>query len=417
MKSKTLFHLFLLTFLTSFSPAMHAQTFSVLYNFTGGTDGKWPSAGVTIQGNALYGTTSGNPYHNYDCGTVFQLTHSGSNWLFSTLVALSQNNCTPYAGVVFGPDGHLYGTSWGGGKYNLGTVFKLTPQLGPCRDAACYWMVTNLHDFGPGTDGWEPGYGDLIWDQQGNIYGTTVFGGVSGDGTVYELTPSGNGYTESVLYSFSGEDDGSYPGGGLVFDNKGNLFGTTSGAGSNDAGAVFELTYVVGVGWTEHTIYDFQNASDGELPVGALIFDTVGNLYGTTNEGGSGGGGTVFELSPSGDSWTFKLLYSFSGQGSYSGPWATLTMDGAGNLYGTTLTDGIYNNGSVFKLSGTENGWVYTSLHDFTGGADGGSPYGNVTIDTDGTLYGTTTGGGDMNCDGYLGPGCGVVWMIKPQSK
>ena len=189
-------------------------------------------------------------------------------------------------------------------------------------------------------------------------------------GTVYELTPSGNGYTESVLYSFSGPD-GASPYAGLVFDNKGNLFGTTYRGGSNDAGTVFELTYVPGVGWTEHVLYNFQNASDGEYPFGGLIFDSAGNLYGTTIDGGSGGGGTVFELSPSGDTWTFKLLYSFSGQGD-CGPGATLTMDGAGNLYGTTYCDGIYNNGSVFKLSNTQNGWVYTSLHDFTGGTDGG---------------------------------------------
>jgi uncharacterized repeat protein (TIGR03803 family) len=275
--------------------------------------------------------------------------------------------------------------------------------------------VNDLHDFGSGTDGQGPGLGDLIWDQQGNIYGTTAGGGTTGEGTVYEMTPSGNGYTESVLYNFSGPD-GEGPWDGLVFDNKGNLFGTTiygglynnCNADNINCGTVFELTYVVGVGWTEHVLYDFQDASDGAYPVGGLIFDSAGNLYGTTTTGGSGGGGTVFELSPSGNTWTFKLLYSFSGQG----PWAALTLDGAGNLYGTAYAAGIYNNGSVFKLSNTQNGLVYTSLHDFTGGTDGGNPSGNVSIDTDGTFYGTTLAGGDLNrCEGY---GCGVVWMIKP---
>jgi uncharacterized repeat protein (TIGR03803 family) len=407
MKSKTLFYLILLTLVTSLIPTLHAQTFSVLYRFTGGADGANPAAGVAIRGNALYGTTSGPA-----CGTVYQLTHSGSNWLFSTLAALGSKGCTPYARVVFGPDGHLYGTSSNGGKYGGGAVFKLTPQVGPCKDVACYRSVTDLYDFGSGTDGQFPS-GELVWDQQGNVYGTTSVGGTHNEGTVFELMPSGNGYTESVLYNFS-DPGGIYPYAGLVWDNKGNLFGTATAGGSSDVwGTVFELTYVVGVGWTEHVLYNFQDADDGGDPTGGLIFDSSGNLYGTTADGGSGGGGTVFELSPSGDTWTFKVLYSFSGQNNTEmGPWATLSMDGAGNLYGTTHLEGIYNSGNVFKLSNTQNGWVYTSLYDFTGGTDGGWVLSNVSIDTDGTLYGTAASGGNMNsCYGY---GCGTAWMIKP---
>ena len=398
MKSKILFYLILLTFFASLIPAVHAQTFSVIHTFTGGAGGGWPSAGVTIRGNALYGTTFGD-YGN--CGTVYQLTHSGSKWLFSTLAALP-HNCSPAARVVFGPDGHLYGTS-GGGTFGQGTVFKLTPPVGICSTVACYWTITDLHDFAY-TDGADPKGGDLIWDQQGNIYGTTDGGGTYGGGTVYELTPSGNGYTESVLCNFPCPD-GAFPWAGLVLDNKGNLFGTT-GQGGYGVGTIFELSYVVGVGWTEQVLYSFQDASDGRYPVAGLIFDSSGNLYGTTNLGGSGGAGTVFELSPSGDAWTFKLLYSFSGPENWAcGPSATLTMDGTGNLYGTTAC-GNYTSGSVFKLSNTENGWVYTSLHDFTGGTDGRSPSSNVTFDTEGNLYGTTGQGGTY--------GRGVVWMITP---
>ncbi len=410
MKSKTLFYLILITLLTLFIPAVHAQTFTVLHTFTGELDGGLPFAGVTIRGNALYGTTN---YH----GNVCQLTRSGSDWLFSNIAVLP--NSYPGARVVFGPDGHLYGTTYPGGPYYWGTVFKLTPQVKPCWDAACYWKVNDLHDFGSGTDGRWPN-GDLIWDQQGNMYGTTWLGGESGGdafGTVYELTPSGNGYTESVLYSFSGAPDGANPYDGLVFDNQGNLFGTTPYGGTGTGcdydlgcGTVFELTYVVGVGWTEHVLYSFQNGSDGAWPAGALIFDSAGNLYGTASAGGEGGGGTVFELSPSGDTWTFKLLYSFSGPPEeYCGPLSALAMDGAGNLYGNTYCGGIYDYGSVFKLSNTENGWVYTSLHDFNFyGTDGGNPVGIVSIDTDGTLYGTTQWGGDY------GLGWGTVWMFKP---
>jgi uncharacterized repeat protein (TIGR03803 family) len=390
---------------------MHAQTFSVIHNFNNyGLGSEAPKAGVTIRGNALYGTTFGDSYH---CGSVYQLTHSGSNWLFSTLAVLS-DACNPLASVVFGPDGHPYGTTYAGRTYH-GTVFKLTPPVGVCKDAACYWAFSDLHDFALGTDGAEPYFGDLIWDKQGNIYGTTGDGGTFGLGTVYELTPSGNGYTESILYNFSGGADGLEPTGGLVFDKNGNLFGTTAGGGTGDdgygAGTFFELSYVVGVGWTEHVLYDFQSATDGGGPMAGLIFDSAGNLYGTTRNGGSGGGGTVFELSPSGDSWTFKLLYSLSG-GNFCGPYATLAMDGAGNLYGTSACNGIYSQGNVFKLSNTQNGWVYTSLHEFTGGSDGGGSSGGVLIDSDGTLYGTAATGGDMNC--AFGLSCGVVWMIKP---
>ncbi len=399
MKSKTLFYLVVLTLFTSLIPAMHAQTYSVIHSFTGGAGGATPYAGVSIRGSALYGTTGGPK-----CGTVYQLSHSGSNWSLSTLAALP-HNCFPEARVVFGPDGHLYGTSYYGGGNDAGTVFKLTPPVGICQTAACYWTVNDLHDFGSGTDGQNPYLGDLIWDQQGNIYGTTNLGGTSGTGTVYELTPSGNGYTESFLYSFLDIPDGEYPQNSLVFDNNGNLFGTTFRGGANDAGTIFELSYVKDVGWAEQVLYNFQDVNDGQLPVGGLITDAAGNLYGTTLVGGSGGSGTVFELSPSGSTWTFKLLYSFSGNGQ-CGPADTLSMNGAGNLYGTTYCAGIYNNGSVFKLSNTETGWVYTSLHDFTGGSDGGSPYSAVTFDTDGALYGTASGGGTF--------GQGVVWMIKP---
>ena len=389
MKLKTLVSLSLIALSTTFSPAAHAQTFSVIYYFGGGTSGEEPAAGVTIRGNAIYGTTSNDAY---------ELTHLGSNWLFSSIAGFSSY---PLARVVFGPDGHLYGTTWNGGTYGYGTVFKLTPPLAICKSAACYWTVSDLHDFGSGTDGQGPENGDLIWDQQGNIYGTTPAGGTSGDGTVYELTPSGNGYTESVLYNFSGPDRAG-PFGGLVFDNQGNLFGTTTGGGPNHSGTVFELTYVVGVGWTEQVLYDFQHSDD---PAGGLIFDSSGNLYGTTTDGGNEGAGSVFELSPSGDTWTFNLLYSFKGK-TFCGPRATLSMDGAGSLYGTTYCSGAHNSGNVFELTNIENTWVYTSLYDFTGHNDGASPISNVSIDSDGTLYGTASEGGSNDL--------GVVWMIKP---
>jgi len=408
MKSKTLFYLLLLTLFALLIPAMHAQTYSVIYTFRGHTDGASPAAGVTIRGNALYGTTS-------IFSTVYQLAPSGSNWSFATLATLPHNGGAS-ARPMFGPDGHLYSTSASGGKYGYGgTVFTLTPPVGICRTVACYWTVNDLHDFNPDTEGYELYGGDLIWDKQGNIYGTTGWGGSTNNGIVWELTPSGNGYTEDTIHDFSGGADGAGPYGGLVLDQQGNLFGIACGGGSNGFGNVFELSYVPGIGWTQHVLYNFQNGDDGGYPFGGLIFDASGNLYGTTSYGGSSGGGTVFELSPSGDTWTFKLLASLTVGVEGYGSFAALSRDGAGNLYGTTATGGIYGQGNVFKLSNTENGWAYASLYDFTRTSDGGNPYGSVTIATDGTLYGTTQGGGifDYPCTQYA-IGCGVVWMIKP---
>ncbi len=227
MKSKTLFSLVVLTLFASLTPAMHAQTFSVIHAFTGtGTDDGQPFLGVTIRGNALYG----------DANFVYQLTNTGSSWHYST-IALRRYGIGYTSRVVFGPDGHLYGTSDEGGTFNGGSVSNLKPQVGPCSDAACYWTITDLHDFGSGTDGNTPYLGDLIFDQQGNIYGTTLNGGTFNTGTVYELTPSGNGYTESVLYNFPKCCNGGpyQPIGGLVFDSNGNLFGA-SAAGAQASG-------------------------------------------------------------------------------------------------------------------------------------------------------------------------------------
>ena len=268
-----------------------------------------------------------------------------------------------------------------------------------------------LYAFQGGADGAYPEFGDLLFDRVGNIYGTTEEGGVmgcsyqAGCGTVYELSPSRSGWTESVLYAFTGPD-GQYPSSGIILDNTGNLYGTTGQGGLYGGGTVFQLVH--STGWTESLLHSFGNGSDGSYLYAGLIFDQSGNLYGATSDGGENGGGTVFELSLSGDSWTYSLLYSFTGRRGYvCGPWGTLVMDAAGNFYGTTNCDGAYNAGSVFKLTNTGSGWTYTSLHGFTGGSDGGKPYSNVIFDTSGNIYGTAlTGGSQCNC--------GVVWEITP---
>ncbi len=386
------------------TPAAHAQTYSVIHTFSGdpGT-GSNPSAGVTIRNGILYGTTNFSMFQSGP-GAVYQIQHLGENWITTTISQLSAGGYTTGSRVLFGPDGHPYGTTVQGGSNNFGMVFDLVVRATICKTANCFWTENVLYQFQGIPDGYWPGYGDLVWDKDGNIYGTTIDGGQHGYGSVYELTRSGNSYTESVVYSFTGSD-GAYPYNGVIFNSTGHLFGTTVAGGSSNLGAVYELTYSPGVGWVNTVLYSFQNGSDGSDPFGGLLVDASGNLYGTTDEGGSGGGGIVYELSPSGNGWTFTVLSSFAGN-SACGPQAPLTMDAAGNLYGTTMCDGTQHLGTVFKLTNTGNSWTYTSLHDFAGGTDGKYPRSNVTFDANGNLYGTTEEGGFKDN--------GVVWMIEP---
>jgi uncharacterized repeat protein (TIGR03803 family) len=395
------------------SQAAQAQSFQVLYNFTGAGDGANPYSGVTMDkaGN-LYGTAFGGGVAGN--GTVYQLKHKGSGWVLNVLYSFTggSDGYGPSQGVIFGPDGALYGTTSSGGQLGgpcdsvgCGTVFKLRPGPTACKTALCPWTKTALYAFQGGADGIGPFLGDLVFDPVANIYGTTCCGGsLGGNGTVFELTPSGSGWTESVLHSFGGSGDGVQPWNGVTLDNGGNLYGTTTNGGSSNAGMVFQL--VRSMGWTEKSPYSFADGNDGGYPLSGLIFDQEGNLYGATTDGGTGGGGTVFVLTPSGGSWTYSVLSNLAGTPGGCGPEGNLVMDQAGSLYGTTMCDGAYGFGSVFKLTPTSQPpWTYTSLHDFTGGNDGGYPLGvNVILDTNGNLYGTSSGGGTS--------GQGVVWEI-----
>ena len=396
------------------SQAAQAQTFNVIHNFFGLQDGSFPLAGLTMDaGGNLYGTASsgGNGY-----GTLYRLKRSGANWVVQPLYSFSLTDGSfPEARVIFGPGGILYGTTTYGGTANQGTVFSLRPPVSACKTALCPWAETVLYGFSGGTDGASPGYGDVLFDQAGNLYGTTSAGGLltcysGGCGTVYELTPSGGGWTESVLYSFGtgGSTDGVFPSNGMIFDSAGNLYSTTFGGGSlgvGGLGTVFQLAPSES-GWTENILYDFPGSAGN--PSGGLIFDQQGNLYGVTTTGGSGGGGTVFELTLSSGTWSLTTLYSFTGSPE-CGPYGTLTMDAAGNLYGTTYCAGANGAGNVFKLTSTDGSWTYSSLHDFTGGSDGGYPTSNVILDASNNLYGTAVLGGSE--------GKGVVWEIMPSGR
>jgi uncharacterized repeat protein (TIGR03803 family) len=385
------------------------QTFGVIHNFTAGLDGSSPYAGLTIDGAGnLYGTTfyggAGpcNDGFGIGCGTVFQLTHGRLGWKFNPLYEFTGNNdgAYPAGRVIFGADGTLYGTTTGG--VGFGTVFNLRPSGPPCT-ALCPWTEFVLYRFVGGADGAFPFFGDLVFDQAGNLYGTTIEGGSNGQGVVYELSPSAGGWTQTVLYNLNA-GSGYFPYGGVTFDKAGNLYGTASMGGAYNYGTVYQLT-PSGAEWIEHTVYSFQNNGDGSIPIGGLIADQSGNLYGTT---AAVPGATVFELTPSNGKWIFTVLYSFSSnpnQGPDDGPNDGLLMDAAGNLYGTAYGEGAYSRGSVFKLTPSGGGWIFTDLHDFSGG-DGAYPIGGVVQDANGNLYGTASHGG--------ADGLGVVWEITP---
>jgi uncharacterized repeat protein (TIGR03803 family) len=395
-----------LVLMVGLAPAQRAgaQTFKVLHSFNGAGDGANPLAGVTrdAAGN-LYGTASTGGAKN--CGTVYRLTSSGTYSLLYNFQGQSwgqSDGCAPYARVVFGPDGNLYGTTHSGGNGNgcrnlhgCGTVFMVKPWPGT--------QELEIYRFGT-YDGSDPFYGDLVFDRAGNLYGTTRNGGANLQGAVYKLTPNGGVWTESVAYSFAGSPDGAAPLNGVVLDAAGNLYGTTSAGGTNGWGTVFELK-PSGPGWSESILHSFQGSSDGLTPTGGVFLDGAGRLYGATQTGGTGGG-IAFELLPSGGgNWSLSTLYSFSGA-AFGGSYRTLTMDNAGNLYGTAMADGTRQQGSVFKLTWANGVWIYTSLHDFTGGSDGGAPYGGLVIDAGGNIYGTASVGGAY--------GNGLVFEITP---
>jgi len=371
-------------------------------------DGKGNLYGTANQGGNWNATC---PPMNEGCGTVFQLTPSKSGWDFQTIYAFQgglDDGQGPYGRVTIGPDGGLYGTTIDGGNANCpsgcGMVFGLKEPT-TCSTAGCPWKENILYAFQGDTDGFYP-IGDVTFDPSGNIYGTTTQGGVDGPGTIYELRPSNGKWTENILYNFTGQyPDGGNPYSGVILDKAGNIYSTTLAGGINDGGIVSELTRS-GSGWKENILYAFQGSNAGIFPIAGLLLTASGALVGGTEADGANDGGTVYSLTPSNGKWNFAVLNGLAGIGGGCGPWASLIMDAAGSLYGTTQgypPAGDY--GYVFKLSRAGNSWKETILHRFSGGPDGSVPYSTLVFDSAGNLYGTTNLGGS---------GYGVVFEITP---
>jgi uncharacterized repeat protein (TIGR03803 family) len=339
------------------------------------------------------------------------------------------DGCGPTS-VIVGPDGALYGTTQAAGSStcsgdgNSGAVFQLT------RGSNGKWSETVLHLF-TGSDGWFPN-GSLVADKAGNLYGTTVYGGPNGCsglgcGVAFELEHGSDGeWTFSVLHQFFQKiGDGAQPYAGMIFDSKGNLYGTTSHGGNTSAceggcGVVFELSPAREGQWTETVLYSFD-ATDGSNPTAALTLDSSGNLYGTTEWGGAYGGGTVFKLSQRHGQWAEEILHSFDGDtGDGDLPAFGVTFDSSGNLYGATPvggTKGEEGYGTAFRLTlDSEGKWKETILHRFNRAKFGGGYVrSGLVLDKRGNLYGTAAWGGKYDCALGGGLGCGVVFKLTPQ--
>jgi uncharacterized repeat protein (TIGR03803 family) len=357
----------------------------------------------------------------------------------------SSDGSVPNAGLVADSAGNYYGTAFSGGSFvgagcafdGCGVVYRLSPN------GSGGWTQTVLYTFTGGTDGGDPG-GTLAIDSHGNLYGTTIFGGVNGAtctseppgcGVVFELSPSSSvPWTETVLYSFLGGNDGFVSESPITLDSAGNLYGTTSLGGPVKAcnngygcGEVFKLTPNGTGGWTYSVVHFFTNGKDGGRPQSGVVVDSAGDIFTTTEQGGgstacgSSGCGTLVEFVPHGSAYTIRLLYAFPGGRGGSSPVGGLMLDSSGNVYGTAEGGGDLLGpckssggcGLVFKETrGSAGGFRASVLYTFTGHADGSIPISALIMDPTGNLYGTTFG--SPTGVGDCGFPCGEIYKLAP---
>jgi uncharacterized repeat protein (TIGR03803 family) len=411
------------TFTLTCATSAFAQTYKVLHNFGASGDGAVPSAGLVFDSNGnLYGTTQNGGYECFagGCGTVFELIPSGGgSWAEKVLYAFQ--GCDPYldggapiAPVVIDRRGNLYGTAglWGVDCFPPGgVVFELKPSPNGSWNE---FIIDNFY-FHPGDYVSCP-CPAVTFDSAGHLFGTAGPNGIRYFGAVFELWHvSAFNWYQLLLHTFRGGSDGSGGNGPVVFDTAGNLYSTTEEGGTNLLGDVFKLVPSrSSFGWPQTVLYSFRGGTDGAYPTAGVVFDAAGSLYGTSG-GGVYGNGTVFKLTPNPDgSWSERVLYSFQGGSDASHPNSTVTFDAESNLYGTA-GGGAYGHGAVFKLTRSGDQWTESVVYSFTGGLDGDAPSGGVILDNAGNLYGTTQHGGAYpNCnDGppYCG---GVAYEITP---
>jgi len=324
------------------------------------------------------------------------------------------DGAAPLDGMISDHNGSFYGTTIFGGPAGGGEVFDLTPS-------GSGYALNVVYSFAGGNDGEKP---EGVTERNGALFGSTFGGGGSGNGgagwgTVYVLSPMKHGYQESVLHRFQGEPDAGEPIGPVVLDRKGNIYGVAGFGGAYDRGAVFELSHD-GSTYTESVLYSFPGGAGGDEPQAGVTIDKHGIIYGTTMYGGnylgycSGGGcGTVFKLTPGPSGRTESIAYAFQGSDGNL-PFGVPTIDEKdGTIYGTTYWGGSHGNGAVYKLTPHGSTYTATVLHSFKGKADGFLPEGQLLLGSDGTLYGTAALGGG----GCHGIGCGVVFAIEPSQK
>lgn len=381
-------------------------TETVLYSFQGGTDGENPySALVADAAGNLYGTTQRGGTNISQGGTVFRVSPNGTGGWDENVLHVFQSNRdgdSPVCTLVIDAHGNLYGTAPMGGPNHAGTVFEMTPT------GNGKYAFRMLYSFTNGSDGAVPYWG-VILDKAGNLYGTTSLAGAYSYGTVFKLSRQPDGiFTFSVLHSFAGPPaDGVSPT-GLTFDAHGNIFGTTAEGGLYNNGVIFELSR--GSGWSQSILYSFTGGTDGGYPGAAPAFGPDGSLYGTTQLGGdittcgyeSYGCGTVYRLTHTTSGWTETVLYPFEGGADGDYPVSQIAFDSSGNLYGTTALGGSTNCangcGTVFEMRRSGGTWTYNQIYQLQGGSsDGISPAAGLTLDSSNNLFGTAIQGGTSN--------------------
>jgi uncharacterized repeat protein (TIGR03803 family) len=381
-------------------PAWAQGSYSIIYSFNGNNGSAWqPWSGVVVNPGMVIGTTEQGGAYGY--GTVYALLQTSSRtWSYQTMHSFSSsdNGAAPTTALVQDASYRLYGTG-------AEQIFQLSPTALLSR------KFSPVYNFTGGNDGDCSDLCSVSIDTAGNLYGSTPQGGADGAGVVFKVDSSGY----SVIYTFTGGSDGGWGIGPVAIDAQGNVYGTADQGGAYGMGVVYRLSPTGDPStYTYSKLHDFSGGDDGAGPWGGIILGHDGNLYGTTESAGSGYGGTVFQMTPNGDgTWSESVIHAFAANGTdgYQ-PLAPPTMDNAGNLYGTTVEgSSSHGFGTVYKLTNSNGNWTESIVHDFQGEpSDGSGPFGPVTIDGSGNIFGTTQQGGVYSNGG-------TVWEISALQK